>query len=179
MSHLKQAEIRSLATENWRVIDEAPDYAVSDQGRVKRIKADRCGRGEGKLLLTPVGANGYLVCSLHVEGVQLHRRVHRLVCTTFHGPKPSPKHEVRHLDGDKLNPAAINLAWGTSAENKADSMRRLAHQHGEAHYAAKLTTAEVAAIRASTEHYRSIAATYGVSPHHIHRIRREEQRRIA
>jgi len=165
--------------EKWRVIAEAPDYAVSDLGRVQRIRADRLGRGKGNILKTPLGDGGYPCCSLHVRGKQLHRRIYKLVCTAFHGPKPSPRHEVRHLDGDKLNTTEANLAWGTSAENKADSIRLLAHQHGERHYAAKLTTAEVAHIRASTEHYKSIAKVYGVSPHHIHRIRREEQRRHA
>ena len=86
---------------------------------------------------------------------------------------------MRHLDGDKLNTAEDNLAWGTSAENKADSIKLLAHQHGERHYAAKLTSDEVAQIRASSEHYRSVAEAFSISPNYVHAIRRAEARRIA
>ena len=175
MSRSRQAETNTPATEAWRVIAEAPDYAVSDRGRVKRIRPDRLGRGEGKLLRTPLGDAGYPVCSIHVDGKQHHRRVYRLVADAFLEPRPSPKHEVRHLDGDKLNTSDSNLAWGTSAQNKADSLKHGAIPHGERHYAAKLTADEVALIRASTEHYRSVAEAYGVSPHHVHRIRRSEQ----
>src|SRR4051812_7611487 len=102
--------------EEWRIIAEAPDYAVSSLGRVKRINADALGRGCGKMLRTPLGDAGYPVCSLHVNKKQLDRRIYQLVCRAFHGLKPSPRHEVRHLDGNKLNSAFDNLAWGTSKE---------------------------------------------------------------
>lgn len=158
--------------EEWRIITEAPDYAVSDAGRVKRIRADHFGRGEGKILRTPLGDAGYPVCSLHVAGKQLHRRTYRLVCAAFHGPKPSPQHEIRHLDGDKLNPAASNLAWGTSKENKADCARHGTLRRGEKCASAKLTAAKIIAIRASGDHFKTIARDFGISPHHVHRIRR-------
>jgi hypothetical protein len=172
---LRREETQLLATEEWRTIAEAPDYVVSNLGRVKRVKADRCGRGEGRLLRTPVSDKGYPACLLYVDGRQLHRLVYKLVCTAFRGPKPSPKHEVRHLDGNRLNTAETNLAWGTSAENKADCRRHGTMLIGERSPHAKLTEEAVAHIRSSRGHYRSLASAYGVSPHHIHRVRRAEQ----
>jgi hypothetical protein len=49
--------------------------------------------------------------------------VHRLVCAAFHGPPPSPDHEVAHSNGIKTDCRASNLRWATSAENKQDSIR--------------------------------------------------------
>jgi hypothetical protein len=165
---------KSPDTENWRLIAEAPDYAVSSFGRVKRIRADRLGRGLGKVLRTPLGDKGYPVCSLHVDGKQLHRCVYKLVCTAFSGPKPTPKHEVRHLDGNPLNNRADNLKWGTSAENKADCLRHGTRYQGERHAWAKLTERAVAEIRASKDHFREVAKRYGISPNYVHRIRRAD-----
>lgn len=158
--------------EEWRIIAEATDYAVSSIGRVKRVKPDRLGRGLGKILNTPIGDAGYPCCSLHVNRKQLHRRIYQLVCRAFHGPKPTPKHEVRHLDGSKTNSAASNLAWGTSAENTADCVRHGTLARGERLPQTKLTEVQVAAIRESSEHYRSIADKFGISPNYVHTVRR-------
>lgn len=49
--------------------------------------------------------------------------LHGLVMDVFGPPKPSAKHIIRHLDGDKLNNRIENLAWGTHRENKADAIR--------------------------------------------------------
>jgi hypothetical protein len=37
--------------------------------------------------------------------------VHDIMCETFNGPRPSPEHVVKHLDGDIYNNKATNLAW--------------------------------------------------------------------
>lgn len=44
-------------------------------------------------------------------------KVHRLVCEAFHGPRPSPKHVVIHLNEDATDNRAENLKWGTQKEN--------------------------------------------------------------
>lgn len=58
-------------------------------------------------------------------------RVHQLVARAFLGPQP-PGHDVRHLDCDRENNALSNLAYGTKAQNMADSVA-----HGIAGQAAK------------------------------------------
>lgn len=53
----------------------------------------------------------------HAQG---SKGAHIFVCDAFHGPKPSSKHQVRHLDGNRKNNSPENLKWGTSKENAAD-----------------------------------------------------------
>lgn len=47
---------------------------------------------------------------------------HILVALAWIGPKPFPKAEVRHLDGNDLNNYYLNLKWGTALENSADML---------------------------------------------------------
>lgn len=78
--------------------------------------------------------DGYPSVRLTVIGAKRTRlAVHKLIATTFLGPRPSPAHEVRHLDGDRLNPHADNLAWGTRADNAADRERHGRTSRGEPH----------------------------------------------
>ena len=104
-----------------------PGYAVDAAGVVWSGDTD----------LTQVAdRQGYLLVRVVVNGRRHRKRVHQLVATVFHGPKPSSDHEVRHLNGDPSDNRAGNLAWGTRKENAAD---RDAHgrtscgpEHGEA-----------------------------------------------
>ena len=44
-------------------------------------------------------------------------KIHRLVCEAFHGPAPSGKPIVLHLNEDALDNRPENLRWGTQKEN--------------------------------------------------------------
>ncbi len=46
--------------------------------------------------------------------------VHTLVLMAFAGPRPADGMVTRHLNGDKLDNRAANLAWGTVQENIHD-----------------------------------------------------------
>jgi hypothetical protein len=105
-------------------------------------------RPSGKLIAQTIHRRtGYRYITLHMEGRSRVFRVNRLVCEAFHGPPPSPKHQARHLDGDRLNNAAWNLAWGTRKENEADKRRHGRVPVGEAHGQAKVTASQVLEIR--------------------------------
>jgi hypothetical protein len=83
--------------------------------------------------------------------VALHRRtatVHLWVLLTFRGPKPSPLHEGRHLDGVKTNCRLDNLEWGTHQENIDDRTRHGTTARGERQWCAKLDAEKVKAMRA-------------------------------
>ena len=51
--------------------------------------------------------------------------MHRIVALAFAGPQPAARVEVRHLNGNRHDNRALNLAWGTAKENAMDR-----EQHG-------------------------------------------------
>lgn len=48
---------------------------------------------------------------------KFRKRVHILVCETFHGEKPFENAVVMHLDDNPSNNHKDNLKWGTQKEN--------------------------------------------------------------
>lgn len=93
----------------------APGYFVSDDGSVSSERM-----GDRREMRPFANRHGHQRVTLRVGGRTVKEYVHRLVAVTFIGPPPSPRHEVRHLDGDPTNNAADNIAWGTHAENMRD-----------------------------------------------------------
>ena len=55
-----------------------------------------------------------------MNGVPKMETVHKLVALAFHGPRPSPAHEVAHGDNDVSNNRPDNIRWATVLENKED-----------------------------------------------------------
>lgn len=101
------------------------NYSVCNDGTVLSYAQ----RDQGKPLKGAMTAAGYRSVGLYAEegGKSQTHLVHRLVCRAFHGPPPSNEHtDVRHLDGDKANNCASNLAWGTRSENMRDVVRHRA-----------------------------------------------------
>lgn len=93
------------------------------------------------------GKRTYLNVSLCHESNKVTKSVHRLVCMAFHGLPPTPRYQVRHLDGDTSNNKPTNLRWGTPGENWADRRAHGTASVGEKHWAAKLTDEERAHLR--------------------------------
>lgn len=48
-------------------------------------------------------------------------RVHIIVATAFHGPKPTKEHVVDHIDTNRRNNRPDNLRWVTRLENALDN----------------------------------------------------------
>lgn len=100
--------------EIWKDIEEAPNYEVSNLGRVRNKKTRR--------ILNPgvYGATGYKQVNMAIpaEGNKQRKRyIHRLVAIAF-VPNPDNKREVDHINGDKTDNRAENLEWVTSSENQ-------------------------------------------------------------
>lgn len=80
---------------------------------------------------------GYACVRVVTESGRRERRmVHQVVCHAFHGPRPTPAHEVRHIDGDASNNRPENLCWGTRKQNAADREAHGRTSRGDAHSAA-------------------------------------------
>lgn len=106
-----------MTGEEWRTVAIAPDYEVSNLGRVKSHK------GRAPRILRPgVNPLGYHNHTLFEGGRPVYTTAHVLVMAAFVGPRPEG-YDVRHLDGDPANNALPNLAYGTRAENMQDKRR--------------------------------------------------------
>lgn len=90
--------------------------------------------------------------------------VHVVVAAIKYGPKPTPKHECRHLCGQGyLGCVAPNhLRWATASENQMDRVTHGTSNRGERHGQSKLTGNDVLEIVKDERFYRVIAADYGV-----------------
>ena len=71
--------------------------------------------------------------------------------------------EAAHGDAIRSNNSLANLSWKTPLENAQDKFRTGTQPLGSRHHAAKLTEADVVAIRHDRRVQREIAQQYGVS----------------
>ena len=148
-----------------------PGYEFDAEGNAYSYHVSkRYGR---KMRLWPDTEKGYLMVPLkRKHGKVLLRRINRIICTLWHGPPPTPKHQARHLNGIKTDNRAVNLGWGTQSQNEFDKAKHGTRPVGEKAHSAKLTEAKVRRIRASKKSTRALAAQYGVSQGNICAIRR-------
>ena len=150
-------------------------YSGSSQGRIRRNRAG-WQTYEGRILNPTVCQTGYLSVTLTLEDKpQAVRLVHRLICETFHGPAPSPKHIVQHLNHERADNDARNLRWATRSEviqHAYDQGRRVGVR-GARHPRTRLTEADVRTMRsraATGEPLRQLAAAFGISTSHASNI---------
>lgn len=108
------------SAEQWRPIPGfAGKYEASSLGR---IRSKRC------VLKQRLNYRGYPVVELSKPPGSQESLVHRLVASAFHGV-PTDGLECRHMDGNKTNNRAENLAWGTHSENAMDQVRHGTHRN--------------------------------------------------
>lgn len=149
----------------WRDIEGFPRYQVSSDGQVRTVAP---ANGYKPMVLKYVmNIYGYGWVTLCHEGRRKRQAVHVLVCTAFHGPKPSPYHQVAHGDGNRLNNHYANLRWATPKENCADRTQHGTVARGSRNFRSKLTEADIPdirALRAAGWTYPAIGERYGVTP---------------
>lgn len=116
---------------NWHAIPGASGYEITSDGKRVRSLDRRVPLSDGRLQFvrgkelspqqTPAG---YWTVSIRFDDWPRRRvfGVHRLICMVFHGPRPTTKHEVRHLNGNPTDNRPENLAWGTKSENAFDAV---------------------------------------------------------
>lgn len=160
-------------------VDEArsimgfPGYYASPEGDIFSTR-----RGGWRKMKPASDRDGYQVLTLRADGAKFVRPVHLLVLAAFAGPKPTPKHVGRHLNGNHCDNRAANLRWGTSAENAQDTERHgrasWSPRFGENALCVKLTEEQVLDIDLRSragESARSLAVEFEVTPKTIYNIR--------
>ena len=109
-----------MRKEQWKDVAGSPGYHVSSHGRVA---SQLRGPGSWRLLKACPNNVGYLSVKVPVNGDHKTAFVHRLVAFAFLPPQPTPKHEVNHKDGNKLNNAWVNLRDVDAHTNAANKHR--------------------------------------------------------
>jgi hypothetical protein len=174
--------------ENWRpVMGYGDAYSVSDLGRVMRTAPRKvwqrpsAARGSRAKPFEPsecrsyLNRSGYPQVRIGPSGAQRTVSVHRLVALAF-VPNPRGVRCVNHIDGDKTNNRPANLEWVTHSENITHALRTglCVTPKGEAHGNAKLSEADVRAIRSDTRVARVVAIEYGVDLSLIYMVRHRQ-----
>ena len=163
------SENHSIDSVEYRPVPGYPGYRVGDDGSMWSCRAKN---GKGRkptkwhMLSVYYNTSGYVNITLRRnEGGSTIQIVSRLVLMAFVGPC-SKGMECRHLDGNRDNNYLTNLAWGTHAENVADTIRHGTLRRGEQCSSTKLTASDVRAIRrlaASGHKYAALARVYSVT----------------
>lgn len=100
--------------EHWKVIQDYPDYEVSDLGNVRR-------RGCNRYLKGKISINGYKRVVLYNDNTRFRTfgrdvLVHRLVIETFN-PIDDKNISVDHINNDKLDNRLVNLTYMSLKDN--------------------------------------------------------------
>ena len=163
--------IDTLIAELRAGLEGTTDYEITKDGDVYSLTNWR-GYGRRKLSVSP-NSHGYASVCLFVDGVRVHRLIHSLVAEKFLPPRPSPESQICHRDGDRMNPRADNLYWGTAKDNARDRDIHGNTVRGTKSPRAKLTSQQVGEIRlryAAGEKQRDLADAYSSNQKTIHRI---------
>lgn len=161
--------------ENWLpILGYETEYQVSNLGNVRSVERMVPNTATSTRLMKSQAMrpfphrNGYLCVKLAKNNKKTNYYVHRLVATAFVSGQGD---EVCHSDGDKTNNCAINLSWGSRADNMADRHRLGENAVGERHGMHKLKALQVLAIRNDSRPNTKIAIDYGVSTSTISMIK--------
>jgi hypothetical protein len=110
--------VLSLENEQWeRVPGYEEFYEVSDRGRVKsRFRYARSGAGmrrvaEKLMTQTVHPQTGHCRVQLSKRGKTKTHVVYKLVLEVHGGLLRPPKHDVKHVDGNRENNCLENLSW--------------------------------------------------------------------
>lgn len=142
--------------EEWRDIPGYEGrYQVSNLGRVRSVDHYVTRLVKGRVLRPRIRKEGYPIVTISGKGPV---DIHLLVASAFIGKRERGM-QVRHLNGDKLDARAENLAYGTQSDNEKDKLRYGGKQK-------KLTAAQVLEIRKRAEageSEKTLARDYGIS----------------
>ena len=115
--------------EEWKIIEDFPNYMVSNMGRVKSLRKkiiyqtnNRWGKCkcekiyEEKILKNYLSKRGYYVVNLSQNSKSTQFKIHKLVATAFI-PNPENKPQIDHINTDRTDNRVENLRWVSNKEN--------------------------------------------------------------
>ena len=115
----------SNLSEIWRPVPNYEGiYEISNHGNFAVLKKD------GRVLRKLNSSTHYLSvsCKSLNGGAQKSLYIHRVVALVFIGNRPDGM-VIRHLDGNRFNNRADNLAYGTVQQNYEDTIKHKTHKY--------------------------------------------------
>lgn len=166
---LHQDPTPSQEQEEWRAIPYFSRYEVSNHGAIRHRRTLRA-----KLTGDDRGYRN--VTLIRDDGRSVRARVHRVVLLAFSGNPPSVNSQARHLNGDRTDNRAVNLAWGSNRENCLDARNHGTWTHGDRHGGAKLTADDVRLIRSlkGIATRKELAARFNIHFHYVTSLQRRD-----
>jgi len=127
--------LKNIKGEQWKDIPGYTGlYQASTAGRIRTMP--RFKKNHSKKEFVPMkiksqrkGNHGYYRVNLWDHGKTRTYTVHKLIALTF--LKPSPKKQINHIDGNRLNNKVENLEWVTDRENQIHRSRVLHSNAGQ------------------------------------------------
>ena len=110
-----------MVKESWKIIENFPNYEISNLGKIKRISRVLVRKNfpytlPEKIMKFYNKYSGYSMVKLWNNKESKSFLVHRLVAKAFID-NPRNLEYVNHIDENKLNNNVFNLEWVTSREN--------------------------------------------------------------
>lgn len=133
---------RSSKNAEWVVKSHLLGYRISDLGAVHGLRGARRCR---------VDSDGYHTFNVRIAGECRPVRAHMLAAFQIYGAAAlAPGIQIRHLDGNRQNNAAANLAIGSATDNYLDRppAARQAHAMIAARARRRLSFDQVEQVRA-------------------------------
>lgn len=107
--------------EEFRIIEEAPRYMVSNLGNIKSFALSK----QGRIMKLSYDKDGYKRVTLTLkDGSRIYRRVHQLVAKAFI-PNPNNYTMVNHLNNNREDNRVENLEWCDNSRNQAYSYQQM------------------------------------------------------
>lgn len=104
----------AIIPDNTKEIHNIPGYYITPDAKIFKYSDKR------KMWLEITQQkqkSGYMVFQPYIDGKRCIRFVHIAICETFIGPRPTPNHQVDHLDHIRHNNHLSNLQWLTQSAN--------------------------------------------------------------
>jgi len=116
---LRKIAVQNSTIEEWKVIENATNYEISNYGQVRNKNTKR--------ILKPTVNCGYLAVSLRINNKTTTAFAHRLVAKSF-VLCTDETYVVNHKDGIKTNNHVENLEWVSLSENGKHAYRLNLHK---------------------------------------------------
>jgi hypothetical protein len=134
-------------------------YQISNLGRVKTLNFK-----VAKILKNSLDSRGYYQVKLKDRKSHL---IHHLVMKNFVSEKPSPDHQVNHINGVKTDNYLENLEWVTRSQNMLHAyklgLNYTLGKKGSSHPNASITENDVKEIRKSNLTSKELGEKYNLS----------------